>query len=229
MPIHVQQLSKSFGSIVALDAVSFEIREREVLGLIGPNGAGKSTLFDCLAGLLPADKGQITNAQGLPLAPTDELFYLPDAITPWPAQPLSWALDFAIGYFGGNPNLRAELIDQLNLTAFLNQPIGALSKGQRKRGLLALALLTPQPILLIDEPFDGLDFRQMREAAAVLRAHAARSRTLFLSIHQIAAAARLCDRFVLLSGGRVRGEGTLQDLTGNQDGATLEEVFLALT
>ena len=112
--------------------------------------------------------------------------------------------------------------------------IGTLSKGQRKRVLLAMGLLTSQPILLADEPFDGLDLRQTREAAAVLRAHAARGRTLFLSIHQIADAARVCDRFVLLSGGRVCGEGTLEELTAASPGnagvrATLEEVFLALT
>jgi ABC-2 type transport system ATP-binding protein len=111
-----------------------------------------------------------------------------------------------------------------------------LSKGQRKRVLLAVGLLTPQPALLIDEPFDGLDLRQSRDVAAVLRAHAARGRTLFLSIHQIGDAARLCDRFVLLSNGRVCGEGTIQDLQAlasarspstRQD--SLEEVFLALT
>jgi ABC-2 type transport system ATP-binding protein len=111
-----------------------------------------------------------------------------------------------------------------------------LSKGQRKRALLAMSLLTPQPVLLADEPFDGLDLRQTREVADALRAQVAGGRTLVLSIHQIADAARICDRFVLLSGGRVRGEGTLAELSAmaaargaaphDQD---LEEVFLALT
>lgn len=229
VPIRVDKISKRFGRIAALDAVSFEIREREVLGLIGPNGAGKSTLFECLAGLLPPDSGAVTNAQGHPILPTDDLFYLPDSIAPWPAQSLSWALDFAIGFFGGPAALRPEVIDQLALRPFLDQPLGALSKGQRKRGLLALGLLTPQPLLLIDEPLDGLDLRQMRDVAQVLRHHAARGRTLFLSIHQIADAARVCDRFVLLSGGRVCGEGTLQDLAATNGASTLEEVFLALT
>src|SRR5206468_3716945 len=91
--------------------------------------------------------------------------------------------------------------------------IGELSKGQRKRALLAIGLLTPQPILLADEPFDGLDLRQSRDVARTLRAHAAAGRTMVLSIHQIADAARVCDRFVLLSGGRVRGEGSLGDLS----------------
>ena len=221
--VEVRHLSKRFGSLAALDGVSFDIRAGEVLGLLGPNGAGKSTLFDCLAGIQPRDAGTIT--------PT-ELFYLPDAIAPWPAQPLGWALDFALDFYGGRRADKPGLIEQLGLQSFLRQPIGALSKGQRKRGLLALALLTPQPLLLIDEPLDGLDLRQMREVAAVLRAHAARGRTLFLSIHQIGDAARFCDRFVLLSEGRVRGEGTVEELAaraGRRADESLEEVFLALT
>jgi ABC-2 type transport system ATP-binding protein len=93
----------------------------------------------------------------------------------------------------------------------------------------------PQPLLLADEPFDGLDLRQSREVAQILRSYASAGRTMFLSIHQIKDAARVCDRFVLLSGGSVRGEGTLDQLTSlaaARAGATandLEEVFLALT
>jgi ABC-type multidrug transport system ATPase subunit len=109
-----------------------------------------------------------------------------------------------------------------------------LSKGQAKRTLLAMALLTPQPVLMIDEPFDGLDLRQMRDAAETLRAHAARGRTIFLSIHQIADAARVCDRFVLLSSGRIVGEGTAEELARNAPSpsvspSSLEDTFLALT
>ena len=114
--------------------------------------------------------------------------------------------------------------------------MGTLSKGQRKRALLAIGLLTPQPALMIDEPFDGLDLRQAREVQTALRWHAERGRTLFLSIHQISDAARLCDRFVLLSSGRVCGEGTAEELAAmaaardsSKALGDLEEVFLALT
>ena len=96
-------------------------------------------------------------------------------------------------------------------------------------------MLTPQPILLVDEPFDGLDIRQCRDTAAALRAHAAQGRTLFLSIHQMIDAARVCDRFVLLSGGTVRGEGTIEELAATAGHAPsdraidLEDIVLALT
>jgi ABC-2 type transport system ATP-binding protein len=222
--LQVSNLSKRFGRNHALSGVSFRVQEGEILGLIGPNGAGKTTLFECLAGLLPYDSGVITGNR--------EMFYVPDGIAPWPAQRLRWALDFAVGYFGGKSGLKETVIEQLGLRDFLDQPIGSLSKGQRKRGLIAIGLLTPQPLLLIDEPLDGLDLRQMRDTAQVLRAHAAAlGKTLFLSIHHISDAARFCDRFVLLSGGTVRGEGTTAELAARAgkplDG--LEEVFLALT
>src|SRR6202050_3147252 len=232
MLFEVNGLCKRFGRIAALSDVSFQVRAGEVLGLIGPNGAGKSTLFECLGGVLPSDSGTVC-AGDRPVGTRERpslLFYVPDGITPWPAQPVRWALDFTIGFFGGRPALRDEVIDQLDLRQLLRQPVGTLSKGQRKRALLAIGLLTPHPALLIDEPFEGLDLRQARDIAAALRAHAARGRTLFLSIHQIGDAGRLCDRFVLLNGGRVRGEGTVQELAQQAKARKdLEEVFLALT
>src|SRR4029077_15958512 len=122
-------------------------------------------------------------------------------------------------------------------------PIGTLSKGQRKRATLAIGMLTPHPLFLVDEPFDGLDLRQTREVATAIRAHAARGRTVFLSIHQISDARRVCDRFVLISGGRVAAEGTLEELLERARAiapapsypsppsypSSLEEAFLALT
>jgi ABC-type multidrug transport system ATPase subunit len=238
MRFEVQHLSKSFGDLAALSDVSFHVRAGEVLGLIGPNGAGKTTLFECMAGVLPCDGGML-RVHGRDVPPgrrSAVLFYVPDTIAPWGAQSLRWVLGYTTGFFGGRPELRDELVEELDLGPLLRRPIGALSKGQRKRALLAVGLLTPQPALLIDEPFDGLDLRQTREVAARLRSHAAQGRTLFLSIHQIADAARFCDRFVLLSNGHIRGEGTVEELASqaappNAAGAltNLEEVFLALT
>jgi ABC-2 type transport system ATP-binding protein len=231
--LRVEGITKKFGSLRALSDVSFSVRPGEILGLIGPNGAGKTTLFECLAGVLPADAGAVYAGDAL-IEPRDRssiLFYMPDGIAPWPAQSVRWALDFTLGFFGGPANFREEVIRELDLAPLLNSAVGTLSKGQRKRTLLAMGLLTPQQVLLADEPFDGLDLRQAREVARVLRTNAAAGRTLFLSIHQITDAARVCDRFVLLSGGRVCGEGTLTELCAlaSRDATDLEEVFLALT
>jgi len=240
--VQATNLTKRYGRLTALNDVSFSIREGEVLGLIGPNGSGKTTLFECLGGVLPLDGGTVLQ-NGRPLTARDRastLFYLPDGIAPWPSQTVRWALDFVQRFFQGSIKYptpsTAEVIEQLDLAVILDSTIASLSKGQRKRALLAIGLLIPRPILLADEPFEGLDLRQSRDVARTLRAHAAAGRTMFLSIHQIRDAARVCDRFVLLSGGRICGEGTLPELSGlaaARSGAAasddLEEVFLALT
>jgi ABC-type multidrug transport system ATPase subunit len=221
-------LSKRFGSLRALDAVSFSVRRGEVLGLIGPNGAGKTTLLECMAGLLPTDAGETLPRAAVNSPPT---FYVPDGITPWETRPVGWALRFFDAIHVAQAGARTALIDELSLAELLDRPIGALSRGQRKRVLLALGLLVPRPLLLLDEPFDGLDLRQVREVAGVLRRHATGGRTLFLSIHQLVDAARVCDRMVLLSAGRVAGVGTLDELRRDAGlpHAGIEEVFLALT
>jgi ABC-type multidrug transport system ATPase subunit len=256
--LQVVNLTKRYGRLTALSDVSFAIRPGEILGVIGPNGSGKTTLFECLGGVLPADGGaMLREAHALTSAErTSTVFYLPDLIAPWPTETVRWALDFTVGYFRAWPRRdrlapRAvatvdDVIARLELEPLLDSAIGTLSKGQRKRALLAIGLLTPQPILLADEPFDGLDLRQTREVGATLRHYAAAGRTMLLSIHQIGDAARVCDRFVLLSGGRTRGEGTLDELSalaaardphaagrrgfdGSASGHHLEEIFLALT
>ena len=235
--LRVSGLTKEYGRYPALQNVSFGIRRGEILGLIGPNGAGKTTLFECLAGVLPASAGWIGEGDA-PLTDARRaalLFYLPDAIAPWPSETVRWALDYAIGFFGARADLVAQVIRGFALEPLLRNRIGELSKGQRKRVLLAIGLLMSRPLLLADEPFDGLDLRQSREVAQTLRQHASEGRTLFLSIHQISDAARICDRFVLLSDGRVCGEGTLDDLAalvrerGQGASRDLEEIFLALT
>jgi ABC-type multidrug transport system ATPase subunit len=244
-------LTKRYGRLTALSDVSFAIRPGEVPWPDRSQRSGKTTLFECLGGVLPADAGRCwrTDARSPAHERSAAMFYLPDAIAPWPAQTVRWALDFTVGFFGDGskvaqasrpadaglkPCASTEVVRDLDLEPLLDSPIGALSKGQRKRALLAIGLLTPQPVLLADEPFDGLDLRQSRDVARTLRAHASGGRTLVLSIHQITDAARVCDRFVLLSGGRVRGEGTFAELSEvaaahGAPAADLEEVFLALT
>jgi ABC-type multidrug transport system ATPase subunit len=223
MLLTARGIAKRYGSNLVLNQVEFNVREGEILGLIGPNGAGKTTLFECLAGLLPADAGSVETES--------PLFYLPDGIRPWSDQTVSWALRFFESLWERPSGEAAALATTLQIESLLTARIGSLSKGESKRVLLALGLLTPHRLLLLDEPFDGLDFRQTRDVMAVLRAIPDQGRTLFVSIHQLADAARLCDRLVLLSRGRVAGEGTLRELQAKAEltGGGLEEVFLALT
>ena len=245
----VDHLTKTFGRRCVLSDVSFTVFTGEVLGLIGPNGAGKTTVLECLAGLLPLTSGSLKGGdKSVPLEKRkDLLFYMPDGIVPWPEQSVRQVLQFfeklygSAGYSrrGANaargdevvPTKLNALVDALRLQELRRARVGTLSKGERKRLMLAVGLLTSQPLLLLDEPFDGLDLRQTREVMALLRKESATGRALFVSIHQLNDAARVCDRLVLLNDGRRVAEGSLAALQAqaNVPDGGLEEIFLALT
>ena len=231
--LEVDNLSKRYGAFWALRGARFSIRRGEILGLIGPNGSGKTTLFQCLAGVTPATLGSVSRDGALisPAHRKEILYFVPDGIRPWPDQRVAWVLRFIAGLHGAPESTRDDLVSALGLGHLLGARLGDLSKGEHRRVMLAVGLLTPQRLLLLDEPFDGLDLRQTRDVMSVLRVHARAGRTLFLSIHQLTDAARICDRLVLLSSGRVVGEGSLADLrtAAQVDDGGLEEVFLALT
>jgi ABC-2 type transport system ATP-binding protein len=231
--LRVERLSKRFGDFWALRDVSFSVRSSEVLGLIGPNGSGKTTLFRCIAGLSPASDGAVYvgDADVPSHRRKEHLFFMPDGARPWSEQSVAWVLRFVAGLYGATLDHASSVASTLSLDHLLAARLGSLSKGEHRRVMLAVGLLTPQATLMLDEPFDGLDLRQTRDVMRVIREAATGGRTMCLSIHQLIDAERICDRLVLLSGGRVVGEGTLDELrarAGTTSGG-LEEVFLALT
>jgi ABC-2 type transport system ATP-binding protein len=220
-PLSITGLTVRRGRRTILDDVTFAVRSGEILGIIGPNGAGKTTLFECIAGMQPLTSGSVETS-----APRKEtLFYVPDAIRPWPDQTVGWTLALCADMFG------VAASDDLDLAGVRDQSVASLSKGETKRLDIAIGLIAPQPILFLDEPFDGLDLRQMRSVMDLLRRVAAGARTLVLSIHQLADAARVCDRLLLLNNGRVVAVGTLDELRARAGlpSAEIEEIFLALT
>jgi ABC-type multidrug transport system ATPase subunit len=231
--LQVAGITKWFGDQRALTDVSFDVRHGEILGLIGPNGSGKTTLLETIAGLLPADAGGVLwERSSLPPHRRREVvFYVPDGLRPWDGQHVIRVLEFFSSAFGRQAADLDTAIRSVGLEQVLGKHVAALSKGYARRLTLALALLTPHPVLLMDEPFDGFDIRQTREIMGVMRRIAARGRTFTLAIHQLADAERVCDRFILLADGRVCGVGSLDDLRARigQATAKLEDVFLALT
>jgi ABC-2 type transport system ATP-binding protein len=231
--LQVAAITKSYGEQHALADVSFDIRRGEILGLIGPNGSGKTTLLEAMAGVLPVDNGRVM-WRGTALSLIDRrdvIFYLPDALRPWDDQYVERVLEFFAAVYGRSKSEASEPIHSVGLAPVLGKRVSALSKGFARRLMLALALLTPHPLLLMDEPFDGFDLKQTRDIMGLIRRVAANGRTLVLAIHQLIDAERICDRFVLLADGKVRGIGTLGDLRVRTDlaSAGLEDVFLALT
>src|SRR5712671_5102871 len=226
-------INKQYADEVALADVAFDIQAGEIVGIIGPNGAGKTTLLEALAGILPAETSDV-QWLGRPLPPSrrrEAMFYLPDGVRPYQDQPVTRVLSFFAGVYRRSADEITGTIEAVGLTPALHKRVHSLSKGYGRRLMLALGLLTPHPLLLMDEPFDGFDLRQTREIVGVLRKEVTKGRTFALAIHQLLDAERVCDRFILLADGRVRGVGTLNDLrvrTGITDGS-LEDIFLALT
>jgi ABC-2 type transport system ATP-binding protein len=231
--LEVVSLSKRYAGQPAIADVSLSIRPGEVLGLIGPNGAGKTTLLESIAGLLPVDSGCVT-WNGRPLATQqrrDAMFYLPDGIRPHADQYVVEVLAFFAGAYRRTRREVADVIASVGLAPVLAKRVAALSKGYNRRLIIAIGLIAPHPVLLMDEPFDGFDLRQTREMMSVLRREAQSGRALLLSIHQLRDAEAVCDRFALLADGRIRGTGTLAELRARAGGpqAALEDIFLALT
>lgn len=230
--LEAQGIVKTFGAYRALDGVSVDAGPGEIVGIIGPNGAGKTTLLESLAGLLATDAGVVAwGGEALPAARRKEaVFYMPDGARPFGEQSGRSLLALFRALYGLEEARVAPLVAALDLAAILDKRADRLSKGTLKRLLLAMALLTPQPVLLLDEPFDGLDPHQVRAVMALLRETRDRGRSLVLSIHQLTDAERVCDRLLLLCAGRVVGLGSLSELRARANvSGGLEEVFFALT
>ncbi|WP_051310925.1 ABC transporter ATP-binding protein [Bradyrhizobium sp. Cp5.3] len=232
--LRVRNLTKRYGSDgAAIDSVTFSAVAGEILGIIGPNGAGKTTLLEAVAGLLPVNSGDVF-WRGEPLHAgrrRDALFYLPDAVRPYQDQTAQQVVSFVGDVFRRSDADIRSTIESLGLQPVLRKRVQALSKGYARRLMLTIGLLAPHDLLLMDEPFDGFDLRQAHDVMDLLRRQTARGRTLILSIHQLRDAERVCDRFILLSAGQVRGSGGLAELraqTGLPNGS-LEDIFLALT
>ncbi|MBI3677920.1 MAG: ABC transporter ATP-binding protein [Proteobacteria bacterium] len=230
--LQVEGLAKRYRDQVALADVDFDVREGEILGVIGPNGSGKTTLLECLTGLQPADSGKV-RWWGEPLMRDQRkraMFYVPDGIAPYAEHPVHAVLSFVASVYRQPLRAKHDAIEALELGPVLQKNVGTLSKGFRRRLLLALGLIAPHGLLVMDEPFDGFDLRQTRDVMTLLRATARNGRTMLLSIHQLSDAERMCDRFVLLSLGSVRGRGSLEELRRQSGLAAgkLEEIFLAL-
>jgi ABC-type cobalamin/Fe3+-siderophores transport system ATPase subunit len=224
-------LTKRYGDQRALAEVSFAVQIGEVLGLIGPNGAGKTTLLEAIAGLLPVDSGEVRWGDRT-LTQTERrehIFYLPDDVRPWSDQYV-----IRVVFRRRLPPIARRCRED-----DCRRRTGA---GTRQAGLRIVERICAPPDMgariarAASPAADGravrrFDLKQTRQMTGLLREMLVPSRTLILSIHQLSDAERVCDRFVLLTGGCVCGVGTLEELRVQADCATgeLEEVFLALT
>src|SRR5258708_18840864 len=161
--LRVEGLSKEIGHSDILVDINFEIRQNEILGLIGPNGAGKTTLLECLAGLRPRTAGKFYIGDESPPEwnPKALLFYLPNNVQPYAELYTIEVLKFFGDLYDVHPQQWERIVvDELSLGPVLQKRVNALSKGNLQRLLISLALMSPQPLLALDAPFDGLHLLQ---------------------------------------------------------------------
>ena len=235
--LEIDNLTKRFAGVHVLRGVSFALRPGEILGYLGPNGSGKSTTFKIIVGLLEPTLGSIrmngVNIADDPVAFRRQLGYVPDepALYTHLTAPEYLMLVGRIRHLP-EPPLRAQvthLLDLLDLAAALGNLLSTFSKGMRQRVLLGAALLHDPALLVLDEPFSGLDVSASLLLVAVLRALAARGKMILLSSHQMDLVETLCERVIILHRGRVVAEGSPAELRAGRHSESLDEVFALVT
>ena len=231
-------LTKRYGELLALDHLDLEVPSGVLFGFLGPNGAGKTTTIKLLTGLLrPTEGDAVLGKHSIteePLAAKALFGYLAD--TPFLYDKLTGRefLDF-VGALYGVPEERLRdrgerLLGLLDLQEAADALIESYSHGMRQKIGVAAALLHDPPILILDEPLNGLDPPSARRVKDLLRGLVSRGRTVFLSTHVLEVAERLCDRVGILDHGRLLAVGSPAELLQSAPGSgTLEEVFLRLT
>lgn len=240
--VRVEHLSKTFllaggKTLEAVSDVTFTVAAGEVYGLLGPNGAGKTTTLRMVLGLLRPTSGQAAiagHASGADAAEVKRRVGLVSAtagVYPW-LSVREFLLYFA-DLYGVPPALAAERLERLRqvfgITDLLPRRCVTLSTGQRQRVQLARALIHDPPVLLLDEPTDGLDVLGSQVVVEYLSHLRAQGKAVILTTHRLDEAERLCDRFGLLHRGRLVCEGTLAELRSSTGCATLVEMFLKLS
>ena len=213
--IVTRELTKSFGSIKAVDRVSLTVARGEVLGFLGPNGAGKSTSMKMITGFLRPTAGTASicgfDVQDRPIEARRRLGYLPEGAPLYGDMTARAFLNFVAGARGlsGSAKRRGVglAVERTNLSAILEQPIETLSKGFKRRVGLAQALLHDPDVLVLDEPTDGLDPNQKHEVRALIR-ELAPEKAIIISTHILEEVDAVCSRAVIIAGGRVVADGT---------------------
>ena len=234
--IEVKGLVKVYGTKRAVDGVSFTVKRGEILGFLGPNGAGKSTTMKLITGFVSPNAGTaIVDGHDVtrePVAVKRKVGYLPENAPAYPEMTVEEFLTFIAETRGFRGEARAAAVDRAaeltHLTPVRRQTFETLSKGYKQRVGLAQALLHDPPVLILDEPTDGLDPNQKNEVRALIK-NMATEKAVVLSTHILEEVEAICTRVIIISAGKIVVDETPAQLQARQPGARLDEIFRTLT
>ncbi|MHA1839721.1 MAG: ABC transporter ATP-binding protein [Candidatus Ranarchaeia archaeon] len=237
--IKVSNLTKSYGNKLAVNKLSFSVKEGEIYGLLGPNGAGKTTTVRCIMGIIDHDAGDIKvfgkDPRSNPVEVKRRIGYLPEDVILYETLSPREFLDF-IGSIRRltkedyEPRLR-QLVDAFGLSSYYDTTIAALSHGTKQKVAIIAALIHEPALLVLDEPFSGIDARSARIFKDLMRVHVEKGGGILFSTHIMEVAERICDKIGIINNGVLVAEGSVNSLRKMIDeaGASLEDIFLKIT
>src|SRR5271157_940951 len=236
--VRVQELSISYGTFVAVENLSFRVRNGEIYGLLGPNGAGKTSTIKVLVGVLTPRSGEV-EIYGTPIsdevASKSQVGYVPEEVVLMDSLTPREFFEFISSIRRlepGTANSRLErFASAFELKQYFDTPIAALSMGNKQKVAIVAALLHDPKLLILDEPLVGLDARSSRILKELITFHAKKGGAVIFSTHIMEVAEKLCTRVSIINKGKIVGEGTvdeLRKLVKDAEGS-LEDIFLKVT
>ena len=231
--LKIEHLTKTYGEKKAVDDLSLHIRPGEIYGFIGHNGAGKTTTLKACCGILRQNGGEIyvdgVSMKENPLACKAKLAYIPDNPDLYEFMTGIQFLNFVADIFGVSAEDRQRRIrryaDTFELTADLAQPVSAYSHGMKQKLAIISALLHAPKLIIMDEPFVGLDPKASHLLKELMREMCSQGGAIFFSTHVLEVAEKLCDKVAIIKNGRLIKSGTMEEVKGD---TSLEDVFLEL-
>lgn len=231
--LKINHLTKTYGNKRAVDDLTLHIQPGEIYGFIGHNGAGKTTTIKAVSGILQFDSGEIfidgKSVRDDPLGCKRSIAYIPDNPDMYEFLSGIKYLNFIADVFGIPADIRQERIhryaDLFELTADLAQPVSAYSHGMKQKLALISALLHDPKLMIMDEPFVGLDPIASHSLKTIMRERCNAGGAMFFSTHVLEVAEKLCDKVAIIKNGKLLVSGTMEEVKGN---SSLESVFLEL-
>ncbi len=230
--LNICNLNKSFGAKTAVSNLNLQAWQGEIIALLGPNGAGKSTLMNMIAGYLAPSSGEIEvlgkNIRNFPLSAKENIGFLPEGSPLYPDMSVRRFLEYIAELRGCSAADVEKSAQTAKISDVMNQKIETLSKGYARRVGFAQSILSDPPVLLLDEPTDGLDPNQKEHMLSLIEAMK-KDKTVIISTHLLDEAETIATRIVIISGGVLKADGPLEFILRKHRASSLAEVFKTLT